>query len=151
MDELEEDIAHSRSFCPMSLSTTSTTFGFCLQFFQSSSMVLQRQVRRSNRVSALALAFCFCLFLFLCTFRKQGKRLHQWCTHFRVKIVVPCVGEKSNRILFSCFEIGNIIQSNIQRKRVVFVVIIIVQSFFSVIASGVNSFPKKKDGSPFFF
>ena len=27
--------------CPMSLSTTNSTFGFCLQFFQSSSTVLQ--------------------------------------------------------------------------------------------------------------
>ena len=67
----------------------------------------------ANRISALALAFAFTITLSfpkgkvsLCT------RWYELCTHLRVKIVVPRVGKKSNRIQFSCLEKSNIIQSN---------------------------------------
>ena len=96
---------------------------------------------RSNRVPALALTFCFSFtFSFLLSDGEVSlcTCLYQLCTYLRFKIIVPRVGKKSHRIQFSCLENSNIIQSNIRRKRVVFLVIIIVQSFFSVIASGVH-------------
>ena len=70
--------------------------------------------------------------------RATGGCVSKLCAYFRVKIVVRRVGEKSGRVQFSCIENSNIVQSNLRRKRVVFFVVIIVQSFFSIITSGVN-------------
>ena len=76
-------------------------------------------------------------------FLSKGKaslctRLYQLCTHLRVKIVVPCISKKSKRIQFGCFEHCNIAQSNIRRKRIVLLVVVVTRSFFSVIASKIN-------------
>ena len=115
-----------------------------IRFFAFSSFSLRRRSSDHrcdgpNNTSALVLtfgfAFTFALFLSegmvgLCT------RLYQLCTNFGIKIIVPCISEKSNRVRFSCLENNNIVQSNIRRKRVVFLVVIMVQSFFSVIVSG---------------
>ena len=70
--------------------------------------------------------------------RATGECVYKLCAYFRVKIVVPRVGEKSDRVQFSCIENSTIVQSNIRRKRMVFLVVIIVQSFFSIITSGVD-------------
>ena len=82
-----------------------------------------------------------CLYLSLSPSHRKVSlcaRLYQLRTYFRVKIVVPCISEKSNRVQFSCLENSNIVQSNIRRKRIVLLVIIVTRSVFSVIASGIS-------------
>ena len=64
--------------------------------------------------------------------------LYQLCTHFRVNTIVPRASEKCNCIQFSGLHNSDIVQGNIRRKCVIFLIIVIVQSFFSVTASGVN-------------
>ena len=102
-------------------------------------------MRRANRIPALAFALPLPLPLplpFPFSFPK-GKvslcaRLYQLCTHFRVKIIILRVCKNKNHIQFSCLENSNITQSNIRRKRVVFLITIIVQCFFPVVTSKVN-------------
>ena len=67
---------------PVSFSTASTAFGFGFQFFKSSSAILERQARWTNRKLALALAF-------LLSGGKIGLcvGLHWLCTNFWVKVV----------------------------------------------------------------
>ena len=135
VDELEEDIAHSRSFAHCPFRPQARHSVFALNYFsrrrQSSSD------KRDGRTGYLAFALTFSSVL---PERKASSHigLYQLCTHFRVKIIVSRVGEQCNSIQFGCLENSNIIKSNIRRKRVVFLGIIIVQNFFSVITSGVN-------------
>ena len=63
----------------MSLSTASSTLRLRFRFFQASS-VLQRQMRRLNRVSALALSFAFPFpFSFVLSERNVSLCAHLYC------------------------------------------------------------------------
>ena len=128
-DELDGDIAHSRSCaqCPFRPQARHSVFAFSSLNRRRSS---NDKMRQSNRVSALALAFAFTCSLVL----SEGKvslyiGLYQLCTYFRVKLIVPRVGKKSNFIQFSCLQNSDVIQSNMRRKRIIFFIVNIVQNF----------------------
>ena len=101
-DELDEDMAHSRSCaqCPFRPQARNSVFAFSsLSRCQRSS----KGKKMENRKFVLALGFAFSFLL------SEGKvslyiGLHQLCANFWVKIVVPRVGKKCNFIQFSCLE-----------------------------------------------
>ena len=111
--------------CPMFLSTRSRTLGFHLSFL---SAVVDDPPMTDVTVEQ-GICPCLCLCFSFSYVLSEGQvslctRLYQLCTHLRIKIIVPCVCKNSNRVQFSCLENSNTIQSNIRRKRVVFLIII---------------------------